>query len=162
MLGFIEDCITQDLQESQSKLINARWIGLATAVDESSVTVFRDGLIRVDLCECQQITKTVTYTSYPMYDAIVALFLNIAVFKQIAYFLLQGLIEVIVELILFLLDESLTQTIDLDICVLFVALNSSKRGIVFQNQTNHFILHGPTEKNCLHPVLLVSFSAHYD
>ena len=137
MLGFIDDCITQDLQESQSKLINARWICFATAVDESSVTVFRDGLISVDLCEWQQITKTVTDTSYPMYHAIVALFLSIAVFKQIADFLLQDLIEeVIVELVLFLLDESFTQTIDLDICVLFVALNSSKRGIAFQNQTN--------------------------
>jgi len=52
VLGFIDDCITQDLQESQSKLINARWICFATAVDESSVTVFRDGLISVDLCEC--------------------------------------------------------------------------------------------------------------
>jgi len=35
VLGLIDDPITKDLQESQSKLIGARWIGLAASEDES-------------------------------------------------------------------------------------------------------------------------------
>ena len=47
MLGLIDDPFTQDLQERQSKLVNASWIGCTAAKDESCVAEFRDGLINI-------------------------------------------------------------------------------------------------------------------
>jgi len=60
VLGLIDDPITKDLQESQSKLIGARWIGLAASEDESGFCVFRGALINVNHLKWQQVTKVVT------------------------------------------------------------------------------------------------------
>jgi len=49
VLGLIDDPIAQDLQESQSKLINARWIDFVATENESSLSVFRDALTIINL-----------------------------------------------------------------------------------------------------------------
>jgi len=95
VLGLINDPITKDLQESQSKFINARRIALVASKDESSFCVFRDGLMSVNLLKRQEITKVVTDRGHAMYQAVVVLFLNITILKQISDFVFQNLIEAI-------------------------------------------------------------------
>ena len=46
---------------------------------------------------------------------------------------------------------------ELHICTLNVALNSSQSCITLQNQTNYFILHGTTEKFACIQLLLLQF-----
>jgi len=93
VLGLIDDPIAQDLQESQSKLINARWIDFVATENESSLSVFRDALTIINLFKWEEISKVVTESSHGMYQAGVALVLNTAILKQISNFVLQDLIE---------------------------------------------------------------------
>ena len=76
MLGLIDDPIAQDLQESQSKLINARWIDFVATENESSLSVFRDALTIINLFKWEEISKVVTESSHGMYQAGVALVLD--------------------------------------------------------------------------------------
>ena len=109
MLGLIDDPITKELEESQSKLIRVRWIGFVAGEYESSLCVCRNGLITVNLLNWQQIAKAVTDRGQVIDHVGVPLFLNITILKQLIDLVLQNLIEaIIVELVLFLLNECLT------------------------------------------------------
>lgn len=57
VLGLIDDPITKELEESQSKLIRVRWTGFVAGEYESSLCVCRNGLITVNLLNWQQIAK---------------------------------------------------------------------------------------------------------
>jgi len=104
VLRVIDNPVAQDLEKSQSKLINARWIVLAATKNEPSLGVFRDGLTIINLFKWKEISKGVTDISQAMYHSVVALFLNTAALKQICYFVLEDLIkEIIAEFILFFL-----------------------------------------------------------
>jgi len=109
VLGLIDDPITKELEESQSKLIRVRWTGFVAGEYESSLCVCKNDLITVNLLNWQQIAKAVTDRG-PVIDHVgVPLFLSITILKQLIDLVLQNFIEaIIVELVLFLLNECLT------------------------------------------------------
>ena len=53
MLGLVDDPVAKDLQERQSELIKARWIGFAPSEHESSFRMFRDGFTSGNLFNWQ-------------------------------------------------------------------------------------------------------------
>ena len=81
MIGLIDDSITKELEERQSKLIRARWIGFVAGEYESSLCVCRNGLITVNLLNWQQIAKAVTDRGEVIDHVGVPLFLNITILK---------------------------------------------------------------------------------